>query len=120
MAALCGFIAMFQLDPNLGRMLAVHGGAFVAASLAWGIVADPCSPRRRHFLWRHAWWGYSRAEGTFVRYTPLMLGNAMANDAMANDEVEPIEVVFGRLAPVDVGALSAPDCEPTRLEWSGG
>src|SRR6185436_12481899 len=35
-----GFVATFQPDPNFGRILAAYGGAFVAGSLAWGMVVD--------------------------------------------------------------------------------
>jgi hypothetical protein len=30
----------FQSDANLGRILAEHGGVFVAGSLAWGVLVD--------------------------------------------------------------------------------
>jgi small multidrug resistance family-3 protein len=39
-----GFVATFQPDPHFGRILAAYGGAFVAGSLAWGIVVDKFRP----------------------------------------------------------------------------
>jgi Uncharacterised BCR, YnfA/UPF0060 family len=33
-------VAMFQRDPNFGRILATDGGVFVAGSLAWGVIVD--------------------------------------------------------------------------------
>ena len=41
-----GFVAIFQPDPNFGRILAAYGGVFVAGSLVWGIVADGYRPDR--------------------------------------------------------------------------
>lgn len=41
-----GFVATFQPDQNLGRILAAYGGVFVAGSLAWGIVVDKFRPDR--------------------------------------------------------------------------
>lgn len=40
------FVATLQADANFGRILAVHGGVFVAGSLAWGMVADGFRPDR--------------------------------------------------------------------------
>lgn len=39
-----GFIAALQPDAHFGRVLAAYGGAFVAGSLAWGIVVDGFRP----------------------------------------------------------------------------
>lgn len=33
-----GFVATLQPDAHFGRILAAYGGAFVAGSLAWGMV----------------------------------------------------------------------------------
>jgi len=41
-----GFVATFQHDPHLGRILAAYGGIFVAGSLAWGVVMDGFQPDR--------------------------------------------------------------------------
>jgi small multidrug resistance family-3 protein len=41
-----GFVATFQPDPNFGRVLAAHGGVFVAGSLLWGVIADRFRPDR--------------------------------------------------------------------------
>lgn len=43
---LYGFVATLQPDPNFGRILAAYGGAFVAGSLAWGMVFDGFRPDR--------------------------------------------------------------------------
>jgi small multidrug resistance family-3 protein len=43
---LYGFVATFQPDPHLGRILAAYVGVFVAGSLAWGIVLDGFRPDR--------------------------------------------------------------------------
>lgn len=41
-----GFVATLQDDANFGRVLAAHGGIFVAGSLAWGIALDGFEPDR--------------------------------------------------------------------------
>ena len=41
---LYGFVATLQPDANFGRILAAHGGVFVAGSLAWGMVVDKFRP----------------------------------------------------------------------------
>ncbi len=41
-----GFVATLQPDAHFGRILAAYGGVFVAASLAWGVVADGFRPDR--------------------------------------------------------------------------
>jgi len=41
-----GFVATFQPDPNLGRILAAYGGIFVAGSLLWGVIVDGFKPDR--------------------------------------------------------------------------
>jgi small multidrug resistance family-3 protein len=41
-----GFVATFQPDPHLGRILAAYGGVFVAGSLAWGMLVDGFRPDR--------------------------------------------------------------------------
>lgn len=43
---LYGFVATLQADANFGRILAAHGGVFVAGSLAGGMVADGFRPDR--------------------------------------------------------------------------
>jgi small multidrug resistance family-3 protein len=43
---LYGFVATLQPDANFGRILAAYGGAFVAGSLAWGMVVDGFRPDR--------------------------------------------------------------------------
>jgi small multidrug resistance family-3 protein len=40
-----GFVATFQDDPQVGRVLAAYGGVFVAGSLAWGTGATSSAPR---------------------------------------------------------------------------
>ena len=45
-----GFVATFQPDPNFGRILAAYGGAFVAGSLAWGMVVDKFRPDRSDLI----------------------------------------------------------------------
>jgi small multidrug resistance family-3 protein len=44
--AVYGFVATFQEDPHIGRILAAYGGVFVAGSLAWGVVLDGFRPDR--------------------------------------------------------------------------
>lgn len=44
--SLYGFVATLQGEANFGRILAAHGGVFVAASLAWGMVVDGFRPDR--------------------------------------------------------------------------
>ena len=39
-----GFVATFQPNANVGRILAAYGGVFVAGSLAWGMVVDGFRP----------------------------------------------------------------------------
>jgi small multidrug resistance family-3 protein len=39
-----GFIAALQPDAHFGRVLASHGGVFIAGSLAWGIIVDGFKP----------------------------------------------------------------------------
>ncbi|GAA2724293.1 YnfA family protein [Cellulomonas aerilata] len=41
-----GFVATLQPDAHFGRILAAYGGVFVAASLAWAMVADGFRPDR--------------------------------------------------------------------------
>jgi small multidrug resistance family-3 protein len=41
-----GFVATLQPDARFGKILAAYGGVFVAASLAWGMVADGYRPDR--------------------------------------------------------------------------
>ena len=41
-----GFVATLQPDPHFGRILAAHGGVFVAGSLAWGMAVDGFRPDR--------------------------------------------------------------------------
>ncbi|MET7715075.1 YnfA family protein [Streptomyces sp. NPDC005407] len=41
-----GFVATFQPEGEFGRVLAAYGGAFVAGSIAWGMVADGYRPDR--------------------------------------------------------------------------
>lgn len=41
-----GLIATLQPDAHFGRILAAYGGIFVAASLAWGVIADGFKPDR--------------------------------------------------------------------------
>jgi small multidrug resistance family-3 protein len=41
-----GFVATLQPDAQFGRILAAYGGVFVAASLAWGAIADGYRPDR--------------------------------------------------------------------------
>jgi small multidrug resistance family-3 protein len=41
-----GFVATLQPDANFGRILAAHGGVFVAGSLLWGMVVDGFRPDR--------------------------------------------------------------------------
>jgi small multidrug resistance family-3 protein len=41
-----GFVATLQPDAQFGKILAAYGGVFVAASLAWGMVADGYRPDR--------------------------------------------------------------------------
>ncbi|MER8160669.1 YnfA family protein [Streptomyces sp. NPDC094472] len=41
-----GFAATLQPDAEFGRILTVYGGVFVAASLAWGMVANGYRPDR--------------------------------------------------------------------------
>lgn len=41
-----GFVATLQPDSHFGRILAAYGGAFVAGSLLWGVVADGYRPDR--------------------------------------------------------------------------
>jgi small multidrug resistance family-3 protein len=41
-----GFVAPLQPQAHLGRIPAAYGGVFVAASLAWAMVADGFRPDR--------------------------------------------------------------------------
>jgi small multidrug resistance family-3 protein len=41
-----GFVATLRPDANFGRILAAHGGVFVAGSLGWAIVVDKFRPDR--------------------------------------------------------------------------
>lgn len=41
-----GFVTTLQDDNNFGRILAAHGGIFVAGSLAWGMAVDGFRPDR--------------------------------------------------------------------------
>lgn len=43
---LYGVVATLQSDDNFGRVLAAHGGIFVAGSIVWGMVADGYRPDR--------------------------------------------------------------------------
>ena len=43
---LYGFVATLQPDANFGRILAAHGGVFVAGSLLWAVVVDKFRPDR--------------------------------------------------------------------------
>jgi small multidrug resistance family-3 protein len=45
-----GFVATLQPDAQFGKILAAYGGVFVAASLAWGVVADGYRPDRFDLL----------------------------------------------------------------------
>ncbi len=41
-----GLVTTLQPDAHFGRILAAHGGVFVAASLVWAAVADGYRPDR--------------------------------------------------------------------------
>lgn len=43
---LSGLVATLQPSADFGRILAAHGGVFIAGSLAWGMLVDGFRPDR--------------------------------------------------------------------------
>ena len=64
--ALYGFVATFQPDAHVGRILAGYGGVFVVGSLAWGMALDGFEPDRFDFIGA----GICLIGVTFIMYAP--------------------------------------------------
>jgi small multidrug resistance family-3 protein len=45
-----GFVATLQPDAHFSRILAAYGGAFVAGSMAWGMLLDGFRPDRFNII----------------------------------------------------------------------